>query len=53
MSEAAVQIPKSVGTYTEDSGHSGSAYVFSRFPEGDLLLMRVLIVRKAALITWQ
>ena len=28
MSEAAVQIPKSVGTYTEDSGHFGSAYVF-------------------------
>ena len=26
---------------------------FSRFPEGDLLLMRVLIVRKVALITWQ
>ena len=26
---------------------------FSKFPEGDLLLMRVLIVRKAALITWQ
>ena len=59
MTEAAVQIQRFVyveqlGTYTHDTDDFGKTYIqFSRFPEGDLLLMRVLIWRTTALTAWK
>ena len=59
MTEAAVQIQRFVyveqlGTYTQDIDDVGKHNMqFSRFPEGDLLLMRVLIGRTIALIAWK
>ena len=59
MTEAAVQIRRFVyveqlGTYTHDTDDFGKTYIqFSRFPEGDLLLMRVLIWIATALTAWK
>ena len=58
MAEAAAQIQRfayveQLGTYTQDIDDVGKHMQFSRFPEGDLLLTRVLIGRTIALIVWK